>query len=94
MSRSSDVKRRSKLEIMLTVLRAVRDGEEKPTKIMYAANMSWNLTQKVFTDLVDQGLLDVWVIPGGKRSTKRYSITEKGRNVLEYFDGARVLLNI
>ena len=40
--------RRSKLEIMLTVLRAVNDGETKPTKIMYASNMSWNLTQRVF----------------------------------------------
>ncbi len=37
--------RRSKLEITLDVLKAVRDGVDKPTRIMYVANMSWNPTQ-------------------------------------------------
>ncbi|NQT09159.1 hypothetical protein HQ586_08790 [Candidatus Bathyarchaeota archaeon] len=87
-------KRRSKLEIMLTVLSAVRDGEHKPTKIMYAANMSWNLTQRVFADLVDQGLLDMREVPRGNRSIRRYEITEKGLNVLAYFTEANALLNI
>jgi predicted transcriptional regulator len=86
--------RRSKLEIMLTVLRAVNDGETKPTKIMYASNMSWNLTQRVFADLVRQGLLDVMENPASRRSTRRYVITEKGSNVLRYFEGAKALLQI
>ena len=86
--------RRSKLEIMLTVLRAVNDGETKPTKIMYASNMSWNLTQRVFADLVRQGLLDVRENPASRRSTRRYVITEKGSNVLRYFEGAKALLQI
>ena len=94
MAGNEDVRRRSKLDIMLTVLRAVAGGEEKPTKIMYAANMSWNLTQRVFEDLVRQGLLEVREVPGSKRSTRRYSITEKGGSVLEYFDGAKALLKI
>ena len=87
-------KRRSKLEIMLTVLRAVSEGEHKPTKIMYAANMSWNLTQRVFADLVDQGLLEMHEVPRGDRSIRRYEITEKGRSVLAYFTEANALLNI
>lgn len=91
---ASDVKRRSKLDIMLTVLRAVAEGEEKPTKIMYAANMSWNLTQRVFEDLVRQGLLEVHEIEGGRRSRRRYRLVEKGRNVLAYFEGAKELLKI
>jgi predicted transcriptional regulator len=89
-----EVRRRSKLDIMLTVLRAVAGGEHKPTKIMYAANMSWNLTQRVFEDLVRQDLLEVREVPGSKRSTRRYLISEKGRSVLEYFDGAKALLEI
>ena len=89
-----EVKRRSKLDIMLAVLSTVRNGERKPTKIMYAANMSWNLTQRVFNDLVEQQLLDYEEIPGQKRSTKRYNLTEKGRNVLKYFEGAKALLNV
>ena len=90
----AEVKRRSKLDIMLSVLRTVEGGVAKPTKIMYASNMSWNLTQKVFTDLVNQNLLEMTEAPGSKRSTKRYMITEKGRNVLNYFDGAKALLQI
>jgi len=95
MAKERDVTtRRSKLEIMLTVLRAVNDGETKPTKIMYASNMSWNLTQRVFADLVRQGLLDVMENPASRRSTRRYVITEKGSNVLRYFEGAKALLQI
>ena len=86
--------RRSKLEILLTVLRAVNNGETKPTKIMYASNMSWNLTQRVFADLVRQGLLEVKENPKSRRSTRRYMITEKGSNVLNYFEGAKALLQI
>ncbi|MCW3991745.1 MAG: hypothetical protein NWE79_03485 [Candidatus Bathyarchaeota archaeon] len=94
MAGREEVRRRSKLDIMLTVLRAVAGGEHKPTKIMYAANMSWNLTQRVFEDLVRQDLLEVREVPGSRRSTKRYLISEKGRSVLEYFDGAKALLEI
>jgi len=91
---SNETKRRSKLDIMIKVLSTIRDGEHKPTKIMYAANMSWNLTQRVFEDLVEQGMLNINEIPGAKRSTKRYDLTEKGQKVLEYFEGAKTLLNV
>ena len=86
--------RRSKLEIMLKVLTAIRDGENKPTRIMYAANMSWNPTQKVLAKLVGEDLIRVTEKPGNKRAKKRYELTEKGSNVLRYFEGARALVNI
>jgi len=91
---SNETKRRSKLDIMIKVLSTIWGGENKPTKIMYAANMSWNLTQKVFEDLLQQGLLSIIEMPGAKRSIKRYKLTEKGQKVLEYFEGAKTLLNI
>jgi predicted transcriptional regulator len=86
--------RRSKLEIMLKVLTAIRDGETKPTRIMYAANMSWNPTQQVLAKLVGEDLIRVTEKPGNKRMKKRYELTEKGLNVLRYFEGARALVNI
>jgi len=91
---SNETKRRSKLDIMIKVLSIIRGGERKPTKIMYAANMSWNLTQRVFEDLVEQDMLSIQEMPGAKRSVKRYDLTEKGQKVLEYFEGAKTLLNI
>jgi len=86
--------RRSKLEIMLKVLEAVREGVDKPTRIMYAANMSWNPTQEVLARLVEDGLIRVTEESGGRRSKKRYEITEKGANVIRYFQGVKALINI
>jgi len=86
--------RRSKLDIMMTVLGAIKDGVDKPTRIMYTANMSWNSTQKVFEDLLEQDLIYVTEKPGLKRAKKRYHITEKGLNVLQYFEGAKLLIRV
>lgn len=86
--------RRSKLEIMLKVLEAVREGVDKPTRIMYAVNMSWNPTQEVLARLVEDALIQVTEEPGGRRSKKRYEITEKGANVIRYFQGVKALINI
>jgi predicted transcriptional regulator len=87
-------KRRSKLEITLDVLKAVRDGVDKPTRIMYVANMSWNPTQELLERLVMEGHLDVTEERTEKRSKKRYVITEKGLNVISYLRGAEALINI
>ncbi len=86
--------RRSKLEIMLTVLSAVKSGINKPTRIMYAANMSWNPTQKVLKKLVEEGHLEVIEEPSVQRAKKRYIITEKGASVIRYFRGVEELINI
>jgi len=86
--------RRSKLDIQLDVLNAVRKGVDKPTRIMYAANTSWKPVRKILDSLVDGGLLSVIENIGGNKAKRCYEITEKGISVLTYFEGARELLNI
>ena len=86
--------RRSKLEITLDVLKAVRDGVDKPTRIMYVANMSWNPTQELLERLVMGGHLEVTEERTEKRSKKRYVITEKGLNVINYLREAEALIII
>ena len=86
--------RRSKLEIITIILDAIKNGEQKPTRIMYAANMSWNPTQKLLEDLVEKGFLKVKLVSGGKRTKRVYYITEKGENVINYFEGAKTLIQI
>ena len=86
--------RRSKLDIQLEVLKAVREGVEKPTRIMYATNMSWNPVRNILDSLVDGGLLSVISNTVGNRAKKRYEITEKGVSVLNYFEGAKELVDI
>ncbi len=85
-------KRRSKLEIILDILSAVMDGVDKPTRIMFSAKMSWRPTQRILSRLVEQGLLEVRMNTESRQSKKRYVITEKGANVLDYFDRAREIL--
>ena len=89
-------RRRSMLEIYLDVLSAIRERTNKPTRIMYSANLSWISLQKVLTSLVSQGL--VIEIESDyrkdKRTTKTYELTQKGENVLIYFRNAKELLSL
>lgn len=89
-------RRRSKLEIYLDVLRVIKEGVHKPTRIMYGANLSWKPLQQVLKSLLDQGLIiEIDVSDGGdRRTTKHYEITQKGENVLRYFDRARRLIEL
>ena len=79
---------------MLQVISVVSEGVDKPTRIMYAANLSWNPTQRILSNLVDQGLLEETTTTKRKRSQKRYNVTEKGESVLKYFEGAKDLIII
>lgn len=85
--------RRSKLDLVLGVLRTVNEGITKPTRIMYTVNLSWKPTQVILQSLIDQGLLE---LNSGfeRKSRKCYSLTEKGIGVINYFDGAKHLLNV
>ena len=86
--------RRSKLEIRLTMLSAIRDGVDKPTRIMYAANLSWKPTQRILAQLYKQGLINEIDVSENVKSKRHYEITEKGVAVLNYFDDAKKLLPI
>jgi len=85
-------KRRSRLEIALDILSAVMEGVDKPTRIMYAANLSWRPTMRIISSLVEQGLLEMRMNTETRKSMKRYVITEKGANVLDYFIKAKDLM--
>jgi predicted transcriptional regulator len=86
--------RRSKLEIQLSILSAIQDGVDKPTRIMYAANMSWKPVQKILTSLVAQELIVVVTNSASEQSKKRYLISEKGSKVLAFFNDAKNLMQI
>jgi len=87
-------RRRSRLDIVLDVLTAVRRGVDKPTRIMYAANLSWRPTQRILLSLVQQGLLREIEDTKSRKTKKRYEITEKGAKVVQYFDRAKDLIAI
>lgn len=86
--------RRSKLEIVLSVLDAVRNGCDKPTRIMYRSNLSWKPLGRILGSLVKQGLLEESENTGSRRSKKTYALTERGLGLLRYFEGANELIDV
>jgi len=68
----------------------VRSGAEKPTHIMYKANLSNKPLQEILGSLVNQGLIMV----EDERSSRRYQITDRGVLALGYFMKTKELLTI
>ena len=85
---------RSRLEIVRDVLSAVQHGSDKPTHIMYAANLSYRLGQDVLGSLVQHGLLREEEVLGKGRNWKRYVVTEKGLRMMRKLEMAREMMNI
>ena len=70
--------RRSQLEIRMDMLKVIKAGAEKPTQIMYKANLSWVALQTHLSQMIQRGLLR-WVSEGTR---KRYELTLKGSSVM------------
>ena len=97
--------RRSKLEIYLDVLWSIKNGTSKPTCIMYETNLSWKPLQQNLTYLASRGLIREINIGGMSkrdrqknnldgRTKKGYEITQKGENVVRYFNRANDFLKL
>jgi predicted transcriptional regulator len=72
------VSRRSQLEIRMDILRAIMEGAEGPTQIMYKANLSWILLCDHLGALGEQGFVGEKIV--GNR--KKYSLTGKGIEIV------------
>ena len=90
--------RRSKLGMWLEVLGIIHGGTSKPTRIMYAANLSWKPLQQILRSMKSQRLIRDCDTQNArkydKRTKTRYEITQKGENIVRYFKRARGLLNL
>jgi predicted transcriptional regulator len=85
--------RRSKLEIYIDILEEINQGVVIPTRIMYGANLSWKPLQQILKSLTSQELIVEYTMDDGdKRTKKAYKLTEKGINVLRYFNKAKDLV--
>ncbi len=78
---------RSKLETILDVLKAIKGGTSKPTRIMNQSNLSWQPLMRILSSMVNQGFvreIDVSEMrTRDKRTTKLYEITMKGEEVVK-----------
>lgn len=81
--------RRSKLDLYLDVLMAVKNGINRPTNILYKCNLSYKNCKEILRTLTEQGL--IIIIKNESNGRRIYKITERGINVLKYFNDAPVL---
>jgi len=88
MWRAIDMGRRSQLEICLDILKAVAEGRNKPTHIMYRANLSWVRLKKYLNFLINEGLLKVINDQNGSI----FSLTRKGREVVKYYMEIKIIM--
>ena len=87
--------RRSKLEIYMDILAAIRGGTVIPTRIMYRVNLSWKPLKQIFETLTTQGLIvEQSMDDDDKRKKRVYALTDKGENVLNYFDRTKALMDV
>lgn len=70
--------RRSHLEIRMDILSCVKAGIEKPTQIMYKANLSWTALKEHLAALEKGALLRTVEY----RARRKYELTEKALAVL------------
>lgn len=68
------MKRRNKFDIVIAILDVVSGGATK-TKIVYKANLNFNLATKYLDLLLERGLI--------RTNGKVYEITEEGETFLE-----------
>jgi predicted transcriptional regulator len=78
--------KRSRLEIYLDILKVLRKGESRPTRIMYQSNLSWKPLTQILDNLVRQEIVEVTQ----DNFHNVYRLTKKGFNVLEYFQNAEL----
>ena len=76
--------KRSKLEISYEILKIIMRGEDKPTKIMYKANISGNALKDILHLLTEKEFIHEKTV----KNSKRYEIAEKGIQSLYYYQKA------
>ncbi len=81
--------KRSRLEVYFDVLEVIDQGTTKPTRIMYKTNLCWTALYDVLNMLASRE----FILEEKLKKTKRYHITEKGRNALSYYKKSISTLN-
>ena len=63
---------------------------------MYEANLSWKPLQKILESMVSQGLIEKMDASNNrdKRTNTVFAITQKGENIINYFNRGKEFLKI
>jgi predicted transcriptional regulator len=74
--------RRAQFEMYLDVMAVIASGVEKPTHIMYRANLSWRIETRLVRNLLKKGYIEPSYASQGRTV---YRVTGKGMKLLELY---------
>jgi len=76
--------KRNRTQICIDVLKAIREGYKKPTRIMYRSNLSWRSLKNMLSELETLRLIqkETKKPRNGTRVRAIYTITEKGMKIV------------
>ncbi|MHB1867994.1 MAG: winged helix-turn-helix domain-containing protein [Nitrososphaerales archaeon] len=80
-AQTQQLNRRSRMETYCDIIKAIGGGAEKPTHIMYRANLSWTVMQGYIRSLEGQGLVQAQDDEG----KRLYQLTERGFGLLKQY---------
>ena len=69
------------METYCDIVKAIGAGAEKPTHIMYKANLSWTVMQSYIKDLEEQGL----IFSSDSDGKRLYKLSERGFTLLKQY---------
>ena len=77
------MKKRERLEVIKDILAATRDNREiKPTRLLYASNLSPQMFKDYVNELIKKEFI---LVEMDKKGRKLFSITGKGNEFLEEY---------
>ena len=75
--------KRDRLQVISDILRAIseKNGQIRPTHILYKANLSHKMMDEYLTELIEKG----FITEHRKKRGKTYSLTKKGFEYLKNY---------
>jgi predicted transcriptional regulator len=74
-------RRRSKLEVKISILQAISDGATRQTHIMYHSNLSWSFAHMFIKTMEKQGLISTIIVKG----RRNFILTDRGKRALSAY---------
>jgi len=77
------VKKRERLDVIRDILKAIRENREiKPTRLLYASNLSPQMFKDYINELIGKGFIKLDI---DEKEKKTFSLTKKGNEFLKEY---------
>ena len=84
------IKKRERLEVIRDVLQTIKENRQiKPTRLLYASNLSPQMFKDYIKELVDKKLVQEI---SSKKDKKLFSLTKKGSDFLQEYKVIEVFI--